>query len=283
MNIDQLRIKAVRHAGLLVGCILGLLSGLHIFGIAVGALVGYFIDELLFTRRVVNKSAFLFAHPSAGVISDRWTRNVISVALACSTAEVSTQEQRVGLADKILLENKLSNRLARGGREVGLVKQLIEAFFKTEPEHIAQLDELARVYKTISTKEENLSLLELLIDTTPGEIGRISSGQNEKLKSISVSLDVSPASFNALRKAAVVGDTEAYEIIGVTPDADDSEIHRVYRRLAAQFHPDTSSDLEAEQRERSKEAFLKIQEAYDRIIADRSALRTDEENGSDSS
>ena len=282
MKVDQLNIKAVRHAGLLIGCILGLLSGLHIFGVAVGALVGYFIDELLFTRRIINKSAFLFAHPAAGVVDNRWTRNVLSVALACGTAEVSTPEQRIGLADKILLENKISGRLARGGREVGLIKQLIEKFFATEPEHIAQLDELAEVYKTISTEDEKLSLLELLIDTTPGEIGRITSEQNEKLKSISVALDVSPASFNAIRKTAAAGDVEPYEIIGVAPDADDSEIHRVYRRLAAQFHPDTSSDLDAEQRERSKEAFLKIQDAYDRIIADRSALRRDEQNGSDS-
>jgi len=282
MKVDQLRITAVRHAGLLIGCILGLLSGLHIFGIAVGALVGYFIDELLFTRRVVNKSAFLFAHPTAGVISDRWTKNVLSVALACGTAEVSTKEQRVGLADKILLENKISDRLARGGREVGLIRQLIEAFFKTESEHIAPLDELAAAYGTISTQGERLALLELLIDTTPGEIGRISAEQNEKLKRISVALDVPSGSFNAVRKTAAAVDTEAYDIIGVDVEADDSEIRRVYRRLAAQFHPDTSSDLDTEQRERSKEAFLKIQDAYDRIITDRGALRTDEENGIDS-
>src|SRR5206468_2753179 len=50
-----------------------------------------------------------------------------------------------------------------------------------------------------------------------------------------------------------------YEELGVLPDADAEEIRTAYRGLAKQLHPDLSDDDTSE----SKEAFLRLQEAYD--------------------
>jgi DnaJ-domain-containing protein 1 len=137
-------------------------------------------------------------------------------------------------------------------------------------------DRLASFYKSISTKEERLGLLKLLVDAATGEADRIAAERNELLKRVSIELEIPAQEYNRLRTDRVAIDTEAYGIIGITPEASDQEIHRVYRRLASQFHPDTGGDLDDTQREQSSEAFLKIQDAYDRIIADRNALRTDD-------
>ena len=62
-------------------------------------------------------------------------------------------------------------------------------------------------------------------------------------------------------------DTDAWEILGVEPDANLAEVKLAYRRLAAHFHPDTATGLSPEQREASSAAFVRIRSAYDRIVS----------------
>lgn len=62
-------------------------------------------------------------------------------------------------------------------------------------------------------------------------------------------------------------DAEAYEILGVKSDAGLAEVKLAYRRLAAQFHPDTATALSAEQQEASSAAFVRIRSAYDRVVS----------------
>ncbi|MDR5710181.1 MAG: molecular chaperone DnaJ [Armatimonadota bacterium] len=52
-----------------------------------------------------------------------------------------------------------------------------------------------------------------------------------------------------------------YEILNVSPDASQEEIHRAYRRLAREYHPDVNRDPQAEER------FKEINEAY-QILSD---------------
>lgn len=60
-----------------------------------------------------------------------------------------------------------------------------------------------------------------------------------------------------------------YRILGLKPEASLTEVRRVYKNLAAQFHPDTGKYLSVEQRKTSEEAFLRIREAHDRIMNSR--------------
>ncbi len=281
MRAKQLKIKAARHSGLLIGCVLGLLSGLHIFGLAVGALLGYFADELIFTRRILKKGSRLMENPEVGIFEDGWTRIILSVALACGVFLLSSREKTPLIAGKKQLEDKIAATFGLGGRETGLIRQLADRFFLLFSTNPANITKLSSVYRKVSGGGERLVLLKLLIDAALGESRRITSKQNNLLKEISVTLEVSAVDFNRLRINALSIDTEAYDIIGVAPETSDTEIHKVYRRLAAQFHPDTGSDLDDDQRAQSEEAFLKIQDAYERIMADRSALRTEGDRDSD--
>lgn len=56
-----------------------------------------------------------------------------------------------------------------------------------------------------------------------------------------------------------------YEILGVSPDADQAEIKAAYRRMANQYHPDKVAHLGKEFQELAEQRFKEIQEAYDRL------------------
>jgi DnaJ-domain-containing protein 1 len=60
-------------------------------------------------------------------------------------------------------------------------------------------------------------------------------------------------------------DPVACKVLGVPRDARLSEVRAAYRTLAAQFHPDATRELHDDERARSAEAFLKIQNAYEKL------------------
>jgi DnaJ family protein A protein 2 len=53
---------------------------------------------------------------------------------------------------------------------------------------------------------------------------------------------------------------ESYNVLGLTPDADDSEVRKSYLKLAVKYHPDKGGD---------ERKFQEITEAYHKILEER--------------
>jgi DnaJ-domain-containing protein 1 len=62
-------------------------------------------------------------------------------------------------------------------------------------------------------------------------------------------------------------DPDACAVLGIPRDADQDAAHAAYRRLAAQFHPDTAAFLSDTQRRATEHAFKRVQAAYDTVRA----------------
>ncbi len=58
-----------------------------------------------------------------------------------------------------------------------------------------------------------------------------------------------------------------YEMLELTSNATDKEVKESYRRLVKKFHPDSHPHLSPEEKKVLSDKFQKVQEAYDRIIA----------------
>jgi hypothetical protein len=283
VNLAEAKHKLLRRAGILTGGILGLMSGLRVFGLVIGVVLGYFIDEWLHDRRVLKTGTLFLTQPTGGILDDAWTKIVTATALACAVTVAGSSERKgntrtgtIGLAEKALLNGRLTSYLELSGRHAGVVKQLVETFFSLEN---TRPTAHAVFYREISSPKDREGLLELLFSAAPREGGRISMEQNDLIKEISIAIEMPAITFNRIRSSCVAANLDSYEILGIEPGANDQELRRVYYRLAAQFHPDTGADLDQHQLEQSREAFMTIKNAYARIVEDRNALRKDFQSG----
>jgi len=60
--------------------------------------------------------------------------------------------------------------------------------------------------------------------------------------------------------------TNPYQILGISQEATEDEIRQVYKKLAAQYHPDKVSHLGKEFQDLANQKFVKIQWAYKQLV-----------------
>lgn len=60
---------------------------------------------------------------------------------------------------------------------------------------------------------------------------------------------------------------KAYKLLGLSLDASIEKIKATHRYLVGIYHPDTLSALSEEQKEIASETFLRIQQAYEKVLA----------------
>ncbi|MFK7766579.1 MAG: DnaJ C-terminal domain-containing protein [Mariniblastus sp.] len=64
-----------------------------------------------------------------------------------------------------------------------------------------------------------------------------------------------------------MADDDYYKVLGVSKNASESEIQKAYRKLARKYHPDLHADADERERDRAKQQFQKVQQAYD-VLSD---------------
>ena len=58
-------------------------------------------------------------------------------------------------------------------------------------------------------------------------------------------------------------DKDLYEILGISRNADDTEIKKAYKRLALKYHPDRQGNKSDKEKKEAEEKFKEVSWAYD--------------------
>ena len=63
---------------------------------------------------------------------------------------------------------------------------------------------------------------------------------------------------------------DPYKILGVSPDATDEEVKKVYKQLSKKYHPD--ANINNPNKEQAEEMFKNVQQAYQIIMKQRTGV-----------
>ena len=99
--------------------------------------------------------------------------------------------------------------------------------------------------------------------------GRIDPVELKLIEQISYDLGISSADSGSIKNMFVKSTDSAYIILGVDRTATDEEIKKAYRNLAVRYHPDKVNYLGEDIRNKAKEKFQQINEAYEAIKKER--------------
>ena len=241
-----------RYWATLAGGAVGVLGGLYgaVFGAAIGLLVDVLLNESRAPRAaraylegsdwpsVVPRVAVL-SGALLGAISDRHSRPEVD-RLTIALREVSESGWTPRLLEQIVVTS------ARAGWDRS--ETLRDAFENSLTDDQKRLV-IRAVWSQLSANGESHAAKETMsafardITRDPGFVEH----------TVVVEADL---------------DEDSCSILGVSRDATMDQIRRAYRRLAAQFHPDTLGDLNDEERETSENAFKRIVAAYEKLTSE---------------
>jgi DnaJ like chaperone protein len=278
---DRLRPRSGRarpvFIGKLVGTAIGAFAGWY--GALSGFLVGLLVDQLLERRRYTRRLAGFLADPS-----NRFPHELNPGDAAIAGMAVWLAAFDGGLSDRQaeIVTSFIANR-GKGGGEIpsgraGMdeaplryARELVEAVYDF-PGSIAALPLAGSLVGL--PYEERLAIQAMLAEAASADSLGFSEKDAEALDSVGSALELKPGDIRRERSIRDDGLAEAYRLLGIDPDADEGEAKAVFRKLAAQFHPDANAGLSEEQRKQAEEAFVRIERAYRLVEAGYSSSRT---------
>ena len=270
----------LKHLGKTAGAAMGLLSGLGVFGVALGILVGLLIDELIHDRAILKQGEISFTAPGDNTLDAKWACIVAAIGLAGAIlsekdsgdayANSRKFDSKTNAIEQKFLKDRIVDYFGLSGRDSHITRILIDRFFLNRN---ANIQGLAELYAQSGRASEFDMLIQILFNTAQEEGRHIDNSQSEMIKQISIFIGMSTDRFNQNREDVIQVDEEAYRILGVSRQTPTSEIKRVYHQLASQFHPDHGTIFDENRKKQTQEAFLRIKNAYHKIVEERKSQR----------
>ena len=109
-----------------------------------------------------------------------------------------------------------------------------------------------------------LQLLNFLVMIAQAD-GRVDQAEVMALKDVAQWMQMSPQEVDAMLHLEGDSLEDAYQVLGVSPDASDAELKKAYRKLALEHHPDRVAKLGDDVRKAAEKKFQEINAAKDRI------------------
>ncbi|MCC6839348.1 MAG: TerB family tellurite resistance protein [Flavobacteriales bacterium] len=236
--------------------------GFALTGTPIGAVVGFALGALMDKTKEPAKRVGPGAHTGRQQPGHATTGD-LALSLVVLTAAVM----------------KADGRSTHG--ELGHVRRFFAQQFG--PQHSAELLRLLRdvLKREIPLRDvclqirshlshaERLQVMHYLIGLARAD-GAMQLAEQRVLERIATDLGISSkdlASLDAMfGKPSVEG---AYTVLEVDPKASDDEVKKAYRRMAMKHHPDRVAHLGEEVQKSAAEKFRKVQQAWERVSAQR--------------
>ena len=233
--------------------LIGLISGLGIFGIIFGLIAGVFLDTLL--NGLIQKNRILQKYSRISPDSEyddetlRLSASYVLWAVYSFSGipDSAIQYRTRELSDRISIDAIHNLETLKHKFNDGQSLQIAEYFGnhtdkalkRTIVEHLGGAGWASVITRAPSINKSNMVLKIIHLAGLSKLI--LESQNSDKIE-------------------------DDYLILGLSPEAGCAEIKKVYHRLATEFHPDNSHGLTETEIELKTKAFIRIKEACDRLL-----------------
>ncbi len=247
--------------GRVLGAAIGVTAGP--FGVALGFLMGFLIDHMRMRRTAGSMVARCFggseplpnqqaAEAALGLPIEVVV--FIGLGIRIVVADGFVKDLHLGT-----LQREIRGRyplIARSARQVeSVMQEAVVIGTRIDPVRVVGLlAEQSAVLKA----EVFAALLRVSLSDGP----ELSPVRIQQLEAIGTGLGLNADDIRTMLRPLRSLNAEARAVLGVDADIDLAGLRKVYRRLAAEFHPDLAQGLTEDQQRMTNEAFLRIQEAY---------------------
>lgn len=185
-------------------------------------------------------------------------RGDFSASLLILTAAVMKADDRITKSE---LEYVRAFFIRQFGPQAGQEQLLVLREILRQEYSVSEVSQQIARYMDYSSR---LQLLHYLFGLSLSD-GHTHQKEIDLINTISSYMGIKAADFSSIRAMFVKDINSAYQILEITPDANEEEIKKAYRKMAVKYHPDKVSHLGDDVRQAATEKFQKVQAAYEEI------------------
>jgi len=219
------------------------------FGGPIGAILGYafgsMYDGMQSGKYEVGKTS------ASG-------RGDFSVSLLILSAAIMKADSRVTKSELDYVKAFLIKQFGpqAGQEQLRMLREILKQDYS--------ISDVSRQIGQYMDYSSRLQLLHYLFGLS-GADGHTHSKEIDLIESISSYLGIRTPDFKSIRAMFVKDINNAYQILEITPDANDEELKKAYRKMAVMHHPDKVAHLGEDIKKAATEKFQKVQAAYEEI------------------
>ncbi|UCF99838.1 MAG: TerB family tellurite resistance protein [Spirochaetaceae bacterium] len=245
--------------GKLIGALLGSLAGP--MGTILGGLIGHLYDRATEEREATGRIGERSRDSISAAQLDFLT-SLIGLSIAVANADRHVRVSQIDALKEFFRQN-----FPYSPEDQRIIQAVVDETFLNRDR--LDVDALASYYRLTSSPAGRLLLLRLLFKIAEADRRGISEAEEQLILRIAETLHIDAASYQSVSAEFRRENDRAYSILGVSPEASIEQIRSAYRKLAAQYHPDTVANLGEEFTAVAEEKFKLINEAYGEIRAQR--------------
>lgn len=219
------------------------------FGGPIGAILGFAFGSM-YDSMQSGKYAYQQGAPTQ--------RGDFSASLLILSAAIMKADNRVTRAE---LEYVKAFLIRQFGPQVGQEQVLALREILKQDYNIMDVGRQIGQFMDYSSK---LQLLHYLFGLS-GADGHTHAKEIELIETICNYMGIRSADYKSIKAMFVKDINSAYQILEVTPDANEEELKKAYRKMAVKYHPDKVAHLGEDVKKAATEKFQKVQAAYEEI------------------
>ncbi len=255
--------------GKLIGAFLGFIFLGSILGIIVGAVAGHFFIDAAHARRRGSRSggrtsfSFFGMGGGANTVYER-VQEMYFRLLFSMLGKMAKADGTITKAEGDFLMQMLESMNLHGETRMRAI-----TYFNEAKNTATSITEMAQQFAQLCASQPQLmrQMMYQLVGMASVD-GHISSEEEEIIRHVATIFGIREEELGHIfRSNEGASSDSAYDVLGVSKDADTAEIRAMYRQRMKEYHPDVlrSKGLPQELMEDAQKRFLRIQEAWESI------------------